>query len=1287
MQHKLTRHIPHYALRATAVVLVVLAVVLWALRLALPELVPDYRATLEQRLSEELGQPVEVERLRLDWRGWRPLLHAEGVRVGPEEQALGFRSLRVELALLDSAVNRQVAVQALALEGLRLDAGLDERGKPVVLGLEGLTLAEEAFDLSRLEAFDWSLLPARMRLDDVVVRWHAPDGQVWTVPGAARLQRDARSLQADAVLHPPEALGGRVQGQLKLELPRGDAVPAGRAHLQGQGLVLAAIQGLLPLSDRAYQVQGQGDLALWGEWPADGPLQVIGDFRFVDLDWRRTADGELQPLAGQVSGKGRWSGTPADWRLDVNDLAVERPDQDWAAQDLAFVHRRTEAGGFALQGVFQRAHLDDLARLASLSPGLADDTLARLQAASPYGEFRDTHLRLELDREGGVAQLDAAGSLAGVGLQPVEKLPGVGPLYGEFRTTERGGQAEFRLEDGALDYPYLFPETIPLSQFSTAIRWWVDPDGRYRVDFDDIALRNPDARGEGRLSLAGRPGEPPWMRLQAEARDGDGSQTARYLPIRFLPSGTREWLADAVRQGEVTEAHVHWDGPASGALFRDGQVDFRAGGRVRNGELAYQPDWPVLTGAEAELDFRGASMHIRGHSGQLSGAEVRHVDVTLPDLFEPVLALHGQVRGPGEAYLDYLRDMPLTRELLRETVPMALDGEHDLALGLTLPLRDFEPERVRVDGQLSLEAGSRYRLPRWDLTFDGLAGDLHFDQRGLRTTGLEARYLGHPLVVDAETDDGRIFLRGRGRGAPADLFPQVPIPADWVSGETAWRADLQLPDFRPEQGPEDVLLRLSSGLEGLALHLPEPLGKGERESRNLTVETRMDGDGLAPVRWRYADRLNGVLALEEAEEGSDAFNVPRLAVVFGEAAAELPEQPGWTVSGVVPPLSLAPWLDWLDQQAPAEPGTAALPPLALDLRFQQIDLGELALDNQRVVLEPEPHSGWSVRLDGPLAGEVFWPDAPDTDQPVRVDLDRLDLAPALFTEEREAMAEQPPAEDGDDRLRPGRLPPMALAVDQLVIDRRDLGELSLRVVPEDNSARFRDIRLVAPTFTLDGELAWHFRDGGHRTESQISLEGERAGDILATFGYLPTVSRGRTRIESDVAWDNLPQRFSLAAMEGTVSLRIDDGQIPDLSPGAGRLFGLLSVTTLPRRLALDFSDIFGRGFAFDRLRADLDLADGDAHIQRFDIDGPAAKLALDGRIGLRDRDYDQTVQVTPRLGATMPIVGFIFGGPVGAAAGWLADQVAGDEVERATRYSYRVTGPWDDPVVERRGAE
>jgi len=133
----------------------------------------------------------------------------------------------------------------------------------------------------------------------------------------------------------------------------------------------------------------------------------------------------------------------------------------------------------------------------------------------------------------------------------------------------------------------------------------------------------------------------------------------------------------------------------------------------------------------------------------------------------------------------------------------------------------------------------------------------------------------------------------------------------------------------------------------------------------------------------------------------------------------------------------------------------------------------------------------------------------------------------------------------------------------------------------------------------------------------------------------------------------------------------------------GRLFGLLNLGALQRRLTLDFTDLFKEGYSFDRIDGRFSIGDGEAQAEEVTIVGPAADLAITGRTGLLTQDYDQVVTVTPEISTTLPLAGALAGGPVVAAALLVAEQVMGKEVNKLIRYQYRVTGSWSDPQIER----
>jgi hypothetical protein len=129
------------------------------------------------------------------------------------------------------------------------------------------------------------------------------------------------------------------------------------------------------------------------------------------------------------------------------------------------------------------------------------------------------------------------------------------------------------------------------------------------------------------------------------------------------------------------------------------------------------------------------------------------------------------------------------------------------------------------------------------------------------------------------------------------------------------------------------------------------------------------------------------------------------------------------------------------------------------------------------------------------------------------------------------------------------------------------------------------------------------------------------------------------------------------------------------------VLGLLSVRELPSRLMLHFGDVFKSGFGFDGASGTFALRDGSAYTDDMLIDAPAARIAIDGRAGIRTHDFDLTINVTPHLGGTLPVVGAVIGGPVGAAAGLVVQGLLGKGINKAAGSIYRVTGTWDEPKI------
>ncbi|SEO75370.1 YhdP family protein [Aquisalimonas asiatica] len=841
----------------------------------------------------------------------------------------------------------------------------------------------------------------------------------------------------------------------------------------------------------------------------------------------------------------------------------------------------------------------------------------------------------------------------------------------------RQGDLLVRARDGAADMPYLFRERIPFSELDAEVAWSLNDDG-WTVNVGRSRVLNDDGEVHGRVRV-----DKPWdgapfldIRASIDGSAGNAANTGRYLPVAIMMPALVEWLDGGILAGTARNADVVFHGRADHFPFDNGTGRFHVRADVADVTLAYHPEWPEITGLDGALRFEGRSMAIDATDGVISGARIREARASIDDLQRSPLRVDGAFSGSGDAYFDFLSTMPAGGDVLAGPLgALQLDGQHDLQLGLVIP---FDGEPVTIDGTATLNDG-RLRLPDRDLAIDGLDGQVHFDQRGIRSEGVTGRFLDGPLMLglstdDTGTDEDRIRLAVSLDALDAGRLETALTGGEGLlSGVGAAQVDVRFPvfDADPEQQELTVDVAIASAMDGIGVAMPAPLGKPETGERPLALSFRIGADGLEPLQLDYGDDVNAVIALDH-EAGLQSA-----ALRFGGNPAALPPSGSLRIDGLLPALDLLAWHRWADDRVPDNGGDG--PELdAIDLTVGSLAVGDaLQFRNQRVRGERDV-TGWLFTLAGEdLAGELRWPQSPNL--AVEADFELLRLP---VPDEPDVDGE--PAARDDALLAevdPSTLPSLRAQVDRLELDGRLLGSLQLLGGPDDDGYRLTNILMRGEHHTLTGTAGW-LRDPDHRTELAIDVRSDDMGGLMSGLGYQDVIRGGTGRASFDLNARSAPVPLALETLSGDVSLRLRNGHLTQVEPGAGRVFGLLSVANLPRRLVLNFGDVFDEGFAFDRIDGEFLIEDGIATPGVLVMDGPAARVEATGPLDLKERTYDQLVTVTPRASATLPILGGVFGGPPGAAAMLLAQQVFSGGFDRVAQLRYRVTGPWVEPVIE-----
>ena len=208
-------------------------------------------------------------------------------------------------------------------------------------------------------------------------------------------------------------------------------------------------------------------------------------------------------------------------------------------------------------------------------------------------------------------------------------------------------------------------------------------------------------------------------------------------------------------------------------------------------------------------------------------------------------------------------------------------------------------------------------------------------------------------------------------------------------------------------------------------------------------------------------------------------------------------------------------------------------------------------------------------------------------------------------------------------------------------------------------------------------------EGRPRAEYTVRFDAGDTGNFLKRLGYGETIVGGTGSLSGPVSWLGGPFEPDLPTLNGKLTLEALDGRFAQVDPGAAQLMGILSLQALPRRISLNFKDVFSTGFSFDRISAEVTITDGMARTDDFHMDGISANVSMKGEVDLVSRTQDLEIRVTPMLTGAAAVAGAAVVNPLVGVAALLVQKALGDPVEQAASRQYQVRGTWQDPQVER----
>jgi uncharacterized protein YhdP len=328
---------------------------------------------------------------------------------------------------------------------------------------------------------------------------------------------------------------------------------------------------------------------------------------------------------------------------------------------------------------------------------------------------------------------------------------------------------------------------------------------------------------------------------------------------------------------------------------------------------------------------------------------------------------------------------------------------------------------------------------------------------------------------------------------------------------------------------------------------------------------------------------------------------------------------------------------------------------------------------------------WRANVDAlELSGYGEWrPPGASGAGSVYARLARLQLPPTAATEVEQLLQQ------------PRSVPALDIAVNELALGERRLGRVEVQAVNRGGAGRasvwqLTRLQATLPEARLSATGNWvadpqvSGPNAPRKAALDFTLDVTDADALLTRFGQPGTVRGGKGSIVGQLTWLGSPLALDYPSLSGQLKADFERGQFLKVEPGAAKLLGVLSLQALPRRLALDFRDVFSQGFSFDFARGDARIERGVVFTNNLQMKGVNAAVLMEGSANIALETQDIKVVVVPELNAgTASLIATVINPAIGLGT-FLAQFLLRQPLQAAATQQFQITGSWGDPQVEKR---
>ena len=1328
-----------------SVILVFGALVLSLNYLFLPR-IDQYKGHIERIATSALGRSVSIARIEAAWDGIHPRLALDDVVVHDLDGRVALRLPSVAAAISwRSLTIGDLRLASLEINRPDLDMRLEADGKLYIAGIlidtqkkEGSKAADWIFKQDEIV-----IREGRLRWTDN--RRGAPElllEQVdFTLQNSWRHHRLRLRASPPATHAGPIDVQADFVHSVFAERIADVARWKGNLFVDLQNTDLAAWK---PYLDYPIEIQqGEGSVRAWMVFDHAKIADFAADVKLSHVVTRLERGLPLLRLAqvsGRISAREDFEPSEAEdersfgeraHAIALNEFSLQTADGLVLPQTTiteTYVPGRNNVPG----KTELRTRLLDLTALASLAQylPLSKDQRQMLADFSPGGQLTDFSVQWQGSYPDLVSYaVNGQFSDLSMKAQPprparpkegtkpaqaaVPGIPGFENLTGSVTADERGGKVSLDSDKATLQLPGYFSEAaLPFEQLQMQANWKLDKDQlQFQIEKMNFVQDGIAGSVSGRhVKPMAQQGQPAGtVDMSAKVARFDVKKIGRYLPLQ-TPEGLRRWLGGALEEGFARDVVIRIKGDLEHFPFKPDRPggkpkgEFSVNAKIDNGTLNYTPGrfandgksplWPQAEKIQGYLTIDNARIVIHADTAMTGGVALSNVEAVIPDMLasDRQLEIVGNAEGALQDFVRYTTVTPVAGWIGNLTEDTKATGNAKLLLKMQMPLERMPDSKVQGTLQfLDNDVTLLKDLP----TLLNTSGKLEFWEKGFRLSGMNAQFLGGGATLSGGTQqNGKFQVKAGGSVTPDGLRKAYPNPAmQHLAGRMNGSARFSV-EVNQEGAKPDVIVE--SNLRGLALDFPAPLGKSANQNLPLRVHlTSQPSPGRSIARDEMRLSLGPAMAAHylRQKDGKDgAWRVMRGGIGVNMPPSGPAE--GLALNVNLHSLDLDAWGEVMesfsgnsgkgpsDNQASTDAlnVTQYIQPKFFNARADNLSVMGTKLDHAQVTATRQS-GGWQAQVESEqVTGQVAW-----TDPVARSETGKLSARLTALNIPKSVMFDVPGLFGGQKGAP--RIPALDIVAHNFVLLGKRLGRIEL--VASNTPAvvgrewRIDRLQISNPDATLKASGDWTTtRAGQHATTLNYTLDVADAGKLLARFGYANVLRRGKGKMEGGINWQGLPFSIDYSSLSGKIKLDMEAGQFLQVEPGAAKLLGVLNLQALPRRLMLDFRDVFSQGFSFDGITAAATITNGIAQTDNLKMRGVNATVLMDGVADIAKETQNLHIVVLPEINAgAASIVYGLAVNPVIGLGTFLAQLFLRDPLMRAFTFEYQVTGPWAEPTV------